>query len=433
MPITQLQPDLNQNISQAPTLGMMSGTLGSGGQQRRNVSQKGSGFTNLQQYVTANEGNRNPQIIAQRQQQANTALGQAQQGFQTQAETAKTGLEGIQGTQQFVQNAITNPTDVVKTPENLARFTALRKGEESIANPTDIYNQYNLAKTGLQSQQQNLGTGLQRDVTTNLQDYIKSKRLNPELATQGENILDRFLTESTQSGQNAIQSAIQRSNAIQQAQIPTVANQVETLRSQLSPNYLNSADIQNAINTPAQAEENYLKNLDKNYLIEKAGLSGNTRSNNYNDYIDAQAVQNNVDKYNQRINDLNTKINSLKSDLTQGGSISNFDGEIIGGSNLTGLNAPTTGLAGLSNISDQYNQLQKYNSEKSLLQKGLDQYISNKDNSSLLNKLQNYNSQLGKSKQQLLSQYDPSKLARINALASLSGMNYNDLLGQVVQ
>ena len=68
----------NQNVAQAPTLGRMSGSISQGGGgQRRNVSQRGSGFTNLQQYVAANENNANPELVRQRTAQAGTGLQQA--------------------------------------------------------------------------------------------------------------------------------------------------------------------------------------------------------------------------------------------------------------------------------------------------------------------------------------------------------------------
>ena len=64
MAITEFRPQ-NQNVAQAPTLGEQSGTFGAGAQQRKNISQGGSGrFTNLQQYVQANEANNpNAQLL----------------------------------------------------------------------------------------------------------------------------------------------------------------------------------------------------------------------------------------------------------------------------------------------------------------------------------------------------------------------------------
>ncbi len=53
MAVTVFKPE-EQNTSQAPTLGIGSGTFGANAQQRKNIAQGGSGrFTNLQQYVQA--------------------------------------------------------------------------------------------------------------------------------------------------------------------------------------------------------------------------------------------------------------------------------------------------------------------------------------------------------------------------------------------
>ncbi len=223
--------EIDQNVAQAPTLGRQTGAISQGGgmqPQRRNVSQRGSGFTNLQQYVTANENNANPELVRQRTAQAGTGLRQAQTGFENVAKQAQTGLQGIQGVNTFVQDVLRDPTAAAANQANLQRFQALRTGQEAIANPTDVFRPFTQARSGFESQREQLAGGLRRDVTgTGLQEFIRSQRANPSLATQGENVLDRFLTESTTAGKTALQQAQERAGQIQATQIPGISAEVE--------------------------------------------------------------------------------------------------------------------------------------------------------------------------------------------------------------
>ena len=168
--------EIDQNVAQAPTLGRQVGSISQGGGtgQRRNVSQRGSGFTNLQQYVTANENNANPEIVRQRTAQAGTGLQQAQTGFENVARQAQTGLQGIQGVNTFVQGVLADPTKAAADKANLQRFQALRTGQETIANPTDVLQPFTQARTGFESQREQLAGGLRTDTTgTGLQNYIR--------------------------------------------------------------------------------------------------------------------------------------------------------------------------------------------------------------------------------------------------------------------
>jgi hypothetical protein len=158
--------EMDQNVAQAPTLGRTAGSISQGGGgQRRNVSQRGSGFTNLQQYVTANENNANPEIVRQRTAQAGTGLQQAQTGFENVAQQARTGLQGIQGVNTFVRNVLRDPTAAASNQANLQRFQALRTGTERIANPTDVLQPFTQAQAGFGSQREQLASGLRTDTT----------------------------------------------------------------------------------------------------------------------------------------------------------------------------------------------------------------------------------------------------------------------------
>jgi len=417
----------NQNVAQAPILGRTTGSISQGGGtgQKRNVSQRGSGFTNLQQYVTANENNANPEIVRQRTQQAGTGLQQAQTGFENVAQQARTGLQGIQGVNTFVGNVLRDPTAAAANQANLQRFQALRTGQERIANPTDVYQPFAQAQAGFGSQREQLASGLRTDTTgSGLQDYIRSQRANPSLATQGENVLDRFLTESTTAGKTALQQAQTRAGEIQATALPSISGQVETLKSQVSPlSYITKEGIQSGINPLINTESSYITGLNKNYVAQQLGLNVN----------EAQGIQNEINVSNQRLKDYNAELkshNNAINDLTGG---INKEQSVIDNPRSTSGQIESAKI----NLNRYKNQLQERQSLKSqasdainLQQTGLNTFINSNQNA--IDKLNAYNTNIGKTRQQLLQTYDPNRLARVQALQSLSGQDLSSLLSQGV-
>jgi len=402
-----------QNVAQAPTLGRTTGSISQGGGtgQRRNVSQRGSGFTNLQQYVTANENNANPELVRQRTQQAGTGLQQAQTGFENVAKQAQTGLQGIQGVNTFVGNVLRDPTAAAANQETLKRFQALRTGQEAIANPTDVLQPFTQARTGFESQRGDIASGLTRDVTgTGLQDYIRSQRANPSLATQGENVLDRFLTESTTAGKTAIQQAQERAGQIQATQIPGISGEVEALRQQVEPlQFRTQQGIQSGINPLVREQENFIAGLNKDYVAQQLGLNVNQ----------AQAIKQQADKYSQNMNEIQSGIdlgNKALEDLKNQRGVY-FD----------------------EDTSATANELrEKIRERESAINRDIAFRDSQKEGQRrfsqaykpILDKLNEYNQ--NRTRQQLLQTYDQPRLQRIQALQSLSGQDLSSLLSQGV-
>jgi hypothetical protein len=437
--------EIDQNVAQAPTLGRQTGAISQGGgmqPQRRNVSQRGSGFTNLQQYVTANENNANPELVRQRTAQAGTGLRQAQTGFENVAKQAQTGLQGIQGVNTFVQDVLRDPTAAAANQANLQRFQALRTGQEAIANPTDVFRPFTQARSGFESQREQLAGGLRRDVTgTGLQEFIRSQRANPSLATQGENVLDRFLTESTTAGKTALQQAQERAGQIQATQIPGISAEVEELRQQVEPlQYRTQQGIQRGIMTPAQAEENYLKSLNNLYIAQQVGLGANIQpdtiqySNNilqtpivgYNRPEDlGTATQSSIDQakiqYDRYNNFLNQKESIDKSIRDNERELRKAENSVVDPYDITGAIRKAQVQDELrGNIENLTKQKETLFSQSS----GIDV--------SKVPIYQQYLNRINKSRQELLQEYDPSRLARINALSQLSGLNLQDLLNRGV-
>jgi hypothetical protein len=263
----------DQNPAQAPTLGMGAGTFGQQAQQRSNIAQGGSGrFTNLQQYIKANEANPNAQLLQREGTRRQEELGTRQGEFTRQAEPIKQQFEGIRSGQQFVQSALQDPTRVVQDPSQLQRFTQYRT--QGIGDVEAPFQQLQTARGTLGTQQEQLASGLetiQRDPNA-LQNFIQSQRVNPALATRGENVLDRFLTQSTESGQKAIAGLGTTAGVIRGTQAPSIIQDVESLRTQAMQNPLTTEQIQSTIQQTLTPEEEYIKSIDRKYLADQLNL-----------------------------------------------------------------------------------------------------------------------------------------------------------------
>ena len=439
MAITVFKPE-EQNASQAPTLGMGSGTFGANAQQRKNIAQGGSGrFTNLQQYVQANEANNpNAQLLQKEATARQGELGTRQQEFTRQAEPIKTGFQAIRSGQDFVQSALQDPTQIVKTPSNIQRFAGYRtQGIGDIETP---YNQLQTARGTLGTQQQQLASGLetiQRDPNA-LQNYLQSQRANPSLATRGENVLDRFLTQSTESGQKAIAGLGTTAGAIRSTQAPSIIGDIETLRTQAQGKPLSSADVGNLLTRKITPEEQFVRNINPEYLSGRIGVNPEDAKyivGQINKSQENQAnLQNTINIHNREIDNLNKSINAERS------AIAKYDDVIKNSKNGEEIkNAKENKANAQSNIDFDTRELQKRNEAKrpfefdlNAQQRWLNQYSSR--NQDIVNKYNTYLNQLGSTKQDILRDYDPTRLSRIQALQQLAGTNqFNSLLTGGIQ
>ena len=434
MAITVFQPQ-NQNVAQAPTLGEQSGTFGAGVQQRKNIAQGGSGrFTNLQQYVQANEANNpNAQLLQREATARQGELGTKQQQFTTQAAPIKTGLETVRSGQQFVQSALADPTQYT-TPERLEQFKGYR--ESGVGDVETPYNQFQALRSGLGTQQEQLASGLEtiKSNPTALQNFIQSQRVNPALATRGENVLDRFLTQSTESGQRAIAGLGTTASGIRASQIPTIASEVEALKTQAQRGPLSSADVRNLITGQTAPEEQFVKDINPNYLAGKIGVNVNDAT-----YISEQInksranqanLENTLNIQNNEINNLNNAINFENSNIAKANAIINNPRSTEGDTKAAQQDIKNA----QSNIDFNKKEIQKRNQAKQPFEFDLDAqrrwynqyYNRNKD---IIDKYNIYTNRLGKTKQELLSEYDPTRLSKIQALQQLAGTTqFNPLL-----
>ena len=401
----------DQNPAQAPTLGMGAGTFGQQAQQRTNIAQGGSGrFTNLQQYIKANEANPNSQLLQREGQRRQEELGTRQGEFTRQAEPIKQQFEGIRSGQQFVQSALQDPTRVVQDPKNIERFAQYRT--QGIGDVEAPFQQLQAARGQLGTQQEQIASGLetiQRDPNA-LQNFIQSQRDNPSLATRGENILDRFLTQSTESGQRAIAGLGTTAEAIRGTQAPSITQDVESLRSQIQGQPLTAGEVQNVISGTVKPEEEFIKGINPEYLQEKLGLSQKTIDPRFTNLEVAQYRRDTLNNYNQRIAETQNEIDQVQRELDYMNKFGDFD-----------YYETPEGVLERRNFTkqDKENKMRMLNNltfDLNSLRRGL----QNLD-TSILSTLQQYESQLGLNRQQLLQQYDPTRLSRIQALEQLAG------------
>ena len=441
MAITVFQPQ-NQNVSQAPTLGEQSGTFGAGVQQRKNIAQGGSGrFTNLQQYVQANEANNPNAGLLQREATARQGeLGTRQQQYLSQANPmVRTGLETIRSGQQFVQNALANPTQYT-SPERLQQFAGYREG--GTGDIQSVYNQLNPLKSDLITNQERLSSELEaiKSTPTTLQNFIQSQRANPSLATRGENVLDRFLTQSSESGQRAIEGLGTTASAIRQAQAPAISSEIEALRTQAQTGPLTSANVRNLLTTQITPEEKYVKDINDLYVAQNVGLGANFEPDRIQysnsilqtpalNYIRPEnlgtATRSSIDEAKAQYDRFNQFSNQSKF-LEQ--ALADNQSELKKAENNFSRD-PYDITAGIRNAEVQR---ELRNNIKNLQQQRED--LLNQSSGMDISKVsayQQYLNQINKTKQELLSQYDPTRLSRIQALQQLAGTTqFNPLLQQ---
>lgn len=448
MAIFQSQPqnqnqDQTQNSSMAPILGQSTGVLGQGvipGQGQRPVSSgtKGSGrYTNLQSYIKANEPesgelNPNARLIQQRVGQAQAGAESGLGAFRTAQTEAQKGLEGIRERGQLVESAFKSPEEFIKQTPQLARFTALRTGTENIPTTQSLLSPLEQSQQQLQSTRQNLATGLQTDITGGgLQEYLRSQRARPELATRGESQLDRFIAEQTPGGIAQLEAGRKQAETLQALQPESFTSQQE-LASQIGQMpFISQSAIQNELAKKRQEQEQFLQTINPSYVQEKTGMLEKTSSPNYTDLEVAKYATDQINKYNENKNNLQNEISMHNQEIQKLDNAINFENAIVENPK-TSYEDKSRARENLRNYNKQkQDRMQALNNAQSNINSQTNwynDYISRNQN--ILNKYSNYLNQLNLNRQQLLQQYDPSRLSRIQALGQLAGQGYEDILNR---
>jgi hypothetical protein len=238
--------DYNSRVREEDTtIGTPSGIVSTSTAQS-NPSMQGSGqFSNLQDYVRANEGaknstaNRVGQDIGNRY---NTALsgvrssvgqiGEQKQALDTQRNQFNTVIGGA-GTSSITPEQIANARNLamgVSSPDMSARTQA-----------SNLSSQAEVQKQQKADELKNIGSG-----TYNIQDYLKGIRSNPSSSTRGELRLDEFLTRQTPEGATQLQNAATRGTALgANTELQTAMGGVNTSVANLSPTALTDYVRQN--------------------------------------------------------------------------------------------------------------------------------------------------------------------------------------------
>jgi hypothetical protein len=217
-------------------------------QQPQSTTPKGSGFTNLQQYLGANQNNQLGQAVSgtvqQAGQQASNTLQAGQQQFQQGIGQAQNALQGYQQNVQPTLNEFQNPNYTASDigQQQIGNFQALQNAQ--YAGPTGLGNQQQIQSQAQQAQQYGQMAGTQ----AGRQQLLQATVGNQPGYTQGAQTLDQALL-SLGGGQQQLQQA-----AIGANQAAAQANQgvnAATLQGQAQANALQNyqQSVFNPLNT----------------------------------------------------------------------------------------------------------------------------------------------------------------------------------------
>ena len=249
--------------------GQQSVTLSSGGGQtatQPNQAQKPSSsgsWTNLKSYIQ----NPNNATVNRIQQTGQNKL-QSAQGAISQAQnvgqSAQKELSGIRENQQFAQNIFQDPTKA--SQEDINRFTNLRTSAQF--DPSKPVSQFQeTANQARQTQGQTAQTLQGLQTQGGISDYIRSIRQSPRF-TQGSMALDKFLTTATDQGRQATQNLAQQGRALGERQdIQTLESQIGDMYGQIDPNLLAAQQFQNLAN---QRKQGFVSELEPNITEQRA-------------------------------------------------------------------------------------------------------------------------------------------------------------------
>jgi hypothetical protein len=423
--ITVKKPEDDQNQSSAPTMGNMSGQLvGQNQGQRSSVSGQGSGFTNMQSYIRANEGQNNPnaQLVTKRTNQAGERQQEAQKGFEQFQNQSVNTLGQTRATQDFTKQALGDATKFVQDQNNVSRFRNLATGQERVVDPNEILNQTNQQVAGLQSQRQQLGNTLNLNVGEGLQDYLRAQRERPEQATAGEGRLDRFLAQSTPSGVSAIEQAQMEANRIKALENPDITN-INELSNLINQNreLLSGEGITNELYKIKNPELDFVGGLNRSQLGQYLGV----------DYGQAKRATEETNRLNQLIAQENQAIANINADRQRLQDEINVNVGVAGAADIAtyGLN-PWVAM----NAAVRTQQIQSQQADMDRMQSEIDarrnQYQSELGgiDQSMVSKYGTIESDAKLNREQVLQKYDANRLARLQALAQLSGQDISSML-----
>jgi hypothetical protein len=198
--------------SLAPSGGIIDGGTPGGGGPKGNSGQPthSGSWTNLDAYLDANQDQHFGSQLAGKVQgdvdAATAAQQKADSGFKSQVDAASASPD-----QNFVEQAIQNPTDFVKNADQVSRFNKMRdasyQGPNSLTDVNDLYQPAYQATQQADQSGQSLGTEGGRFAL--LDRYFSDPQYN-----QGEKTLDNLLAVADSNAPQAFQTAQQSAQGV---------------------------------------------------------------------------------------------------------------------------------------------------------------------------------------------------------------------------
>lgn len=396
-----------------------------------NAKNVGSGqFTNLADYVSANQGGTQQlgQAIKSDVQKKATTAGENFQN--TVRGSIQPNVESFKSARKNFESFFNKPNI---TSEDISTVTNLRTGQ------TPFYGQYYNALndvnnatsqySGVRNQLQNLGSG------QTLTDYLRGLGEEPSKKTLGETGLTRFLINQSQPGQEALNYATNVStqmNLQPNAELSNLTNAYQ----QVTPESLQGfADDQrqNYISSLGTLDRKRAgKNIAQSLGVQDIGQEQKSyedlseRFGNINSQIKTdQEILNNINSLNdqQIANILRQRIQGNQRPVPAGFT-SSSENEIL---------QPTQSYQSGNNIVMTGSQLNRQNLQNRIQQglTPLQQQQQDLQNQLNANKFLNYQNQLSNANT-IQSTLLPNELARLQALSNLSGYDYTDFLNRSI-
>ena len=158
-----------------------------GGAPLTPAQKQGSGFTNINRVMQANQGNKLGQTVGsgvqQQGQQVQNQLGQAQQQFGKQSQANR--LDTIQN-QQLFQQGLQDPTKLAADQSNISKFQNILSGKYQ--GPQGLQNADQLAAQAASAQQMGQALGSEGGRQSLLQRFVGGNQYG-----QGQQTLDAML------------------------------------------------------------------------------------------------------------------------------------------------------------------------------------------------------------------------------------------------
>lgn len=396
-----------------------------------NAKSVGSGqFTNLADYVSANQGGTQQlgQAIKSDVQKKATTAGENFQN--TVRGSIQPNVESFKSARKNFESFFNKPN---VTSEEISTATNLRTGQ------TPFYGQYYNALndinnatsqySGIRNELQNLGSG------NTLTNYLRGFGENPSQKTLGETGLTRFLINQSQPGQEALNYAtgVSRGMNLQpNAELSNLTNAYQ----QVTPEALqgfSDEQRQNYISSLGTLDRQRAgRNIAQSLGIQDIGqeeksyqdLTG--RFENINSQIKTdQEILNNINNLSdqQIANILRQRIPGNQRP-TPAGFTSSSENEIL---------QPTQSYQSGNNIVMTGSQLNKQNLQNRIQQglTPLQQQQQDLQNQLNANKFLNYQNQLSNANT-IQSTLNQNELAKLQALSQLSGYDYTDFLNRSI-